>query len=190
MYAGAERACWWELDTLATHSHPSVAAFSKTLLAGQHIVYSGDPLKDHALVNFLDKFISKKPKAKLHGASVMQPVSAPLAAMAKPTTELGSDVFAALAETQVKPDEVFFHRFYTLQAVKARREAARAAKQARKEKKAAGEAGSDDEASSSGDEGFGVAGDDLPEDEVDAFLEKEEGVSSCEVVIISYPECV
>jgi ribosome biogenesis protein MAK21 len=61
-FALAEVAGWWELDALAAHSHPSVAAFARTLLAGQHVVYAGDPLKDHTPVAFLDKFIAKKPK--------------------------------------------------------------------------------------------------------------------------------
>ncbi|GFH16006.1 CBF domain-containing protein [Haematococcus lacustris] len=62
-FAGAERSCWWELAALAAHSHPSVAAMARTLLAGQCVVYDGDPLKDMALAAFLDKFIAKKPKA-------------------------------------------------------------------------------------------------------------------------------
>jgi hypothetical protein len=61
-FAHAERACWWELVALASHAHPSVASFSRTLLSGQCIVYAGDPLRDLALTSFLDKFIEKKPK--------------------------------------------------------------------------------------------------------------------------------
>lgn len=52
---------------------------ARTLLSGAHIVYGGDPLRDHALVTFLDKFLLKKPKqpkaaaGAAAGQSVMQP---------------------------------------------------------------------------------------------------------------------
>ena len=36
--------------------------FAQTLLAGKKIVYGGDPLADHTLISFLDRFMSKKPK--------------------------------------------------------------------------------------------------------------------------------
>ena len=34
-YANADRSCAWELSLLASHTHPSVAAMARTLLAGQ-----------------------------------------------------------------------------------------------------------------------------------------------------------
>ncbi|KAL6757303.1 CBF/Mak21 family-domain-containing protein [Haematococcus lacustris] len=179
-FAGAERSCWWELAALAAHSHPSVAAMARTLLAGQCVVYDGDPLKDMALAAFLDKFIAKKPKAQARGASLMQPITAADPEL-HPQTELGSvgsarpssagpgsEAFAALAESQVQPDEVFFHRFYTLQTVKARRAAAKTAKAAKRAKQGKG---SDDDASS--DDGKELGSED--EAEADALLEKEEG---------------
>ncbi|GFH22680.1 CBF domain-containing protein [Haematococcus lacustris] len=175
-FAGAERSCWWELAALAAHSHPSVAAMARTLLAGQCVVYDGDPLKDMALAAFLDKFIAKKPKAvvkaaalyclqaQARGASLMQPITAADPEL-HPQTELGSvgsprpssagpgsEAFAALAESQVQPDEVFFHRFYTLQTVKARRAAAKTAKAAKRAKQGKG---SDDDASSDDGEELG-----------------------------------
>lgn len=42
--------------------HPSVAAFAKALLAGTHISYDGDPLRDLTLTAFLDKFVQRKGK--------------------------------------------------------------------------------------------------------------------------------
>lgn len=64
LYACAERACWWELAGLAVHVHPSVAAMARSLLRGSPVVYDGDPLKDHSLATFLDKFVQKKPKVR------------------------------------------------------------------------------------------------------------------------------
>lgn len=37
---------------------------ARTLLSGCPIVYDGDPLRDHNLTSFLDKFIQKKPKVR------------------------------------------------------------------------------------------------------------------------------
>ncbi len=32
LYSNADRACWWELITLASHAHPSVSAMARTLM--------------------------------------------------------------------------------------------------------------------------------------------------------------
>ena len=76
--------------------------------------YSGDPLADMTLASFLDKWLQKKPKrlkqsrggsetkAKRRGESGTAEAFAP-----------GTREFAALAETEVDPSEVFFHRYYS-----------------------------------------------------------------------------
>mmetsp|Transcript_25238 Transcript_25238/g.68591 ORF Transcript_25238/g.68591 Transcript_25238/m.68591 type:complete len:769 (+) Transcript_25238:1389-3695(+) len=162
LYAMAERACWWELLALAAHAHPSVAAMARTLMSGQPVVYDGDPMHDHSLVAFLDKFIVKKPKANVRGGSVMQPpVVQP---SERSVAQLGHEAFSALAESEVQPDEVFFHRFHSLQTVKARRNAAQAAKKAKKAKR--GEDEGSEESSSDVD--------DMDEDEADAFMDNQE----------------
>jgi ribosome biogenesis protein MAK21 len=66
-YAGAERAGVWELSILSSHMHPSVAAMARTLCAGAHVVYAGDPLRDLSLAAFLDRWLQKKPKAAKKG---------------------------------------------------------------------------------------------------------------------------
>lgn len=60
--SNADCASWWELTTLASHVHPSVATMARTLLLGANIVYNGDPLNDLSLASFIDKFMEKKPK--------------------------------------------------------------------------------------------------------------------------------
>ena len=116
LYAAAETSCWWELRILAAHSHPSVAAFSRMLLGGSFIIYNGDPLRDFTLPVFLEKFVAKKPKAAsaVKGSSVMQPLGAVQGEEegvgGGGLAELGSEAFAALAEVQVEPSEIFFHR--------------------------------------------------------------------------------
>ena len=67
-------------------------------------------------------------------------------------------------------DEVFFHRFHSLQTVRARRNAAQIAKKAKKAKQGDDEGSSD----SSSDEELGSDG--LDEDEADAFMEGQEVV--------------
>ena len=66
LYAGAEKSSWWELCCLAQHMHPSCSAMACQLLAGTHTDYAGDPLRDHSLVAFLDKFVTRKPKVGRH----------------------------------------------------------------------------------------------------------------------------
>lgn len=39
-----------------------VAAMARTLLAGQSVLYDGDPLRDLTLGAFLEKFVQKKAK--------------------------------------------------------------------------------------------------------------------------------
>lgn len=58
-FAGAERACWWELNVLRRHVHPSVATMAGTLLAGTSILYNGDPLADLTTLAFLEKFVKR-----------------------------------------------------------------------------------------------------------------------------------
>ena len=77
--SNADRVSWWELTVLAAHVHPSVSTMARTLLSGNNIVYSGDPLTDLSLPAFLDKFMEKKPKGnhiaegRWHGGSQIAP---------------------------------------------------------------------------------------------------------------------
>ncbi|XP_039127762.1 CCAAT/enhancer-binding protein zeta [Dioscorea cayenensis subsp. rotundata] len=112
-YCNADRTSWWELTTLAAHVHPSVATMARTLLSGATIVYNGDPLNDLSLGAFLDKFMEKKPKAsrraegKWHGGSQIAP-----AKKLDTNHRLIGDEILQLAEEDVPPEDVVFHRFY------------------------------------------------------------------------------
>lgn len=105
-FANAEKSCLWELVCLSRHCHPSVAAMAKTLLAGVNIQYTGDPLKDLTLSEFLSKFVSKKYKQRVKGDSFMQPLADEAG---KKTTMLDSYEMINMA-----PDEAFFHRFHKI----------------------------------------------------------------------------
>ncbi|KAL8466406.1 hypothetical protein ACS0TY_035488 [Phlomoides rotata] len=107
-YCNADRVGWWELTVLATHVHPSVAAMAGTLLSGVNIVYNGNPLSDLSLVAFLDKFMEKKPKQSAwHGASQIEPAKK----IDMNHQLIGAEILS-LAEADVPPEDVVFHKFY------------------------------------------------------------------------------
>ncbi|NWI19309.1 CEBPZ protein, partial [Crypturellus soui] len=116
LYCGAESTSLWELKKLSEHFHPSVALFAKTILEGNHIQYSGDPLQDFTLMRFLDRFVYRNPK--LHkgkentSSVVMQPKKKQFMKNVQ-NLAVNSKEFRARDESTIPVDEVFFHRFYT-----------------------------------------------------------------------------
>ncbi|XP_045789959.1 CCAAT/enhancer-binding protein zeta-like [Trifolium pratense] len=108
-YCNADRVSWWELLVLASHAHPSVATMARTLLSGANIVYNGNPLNDLSLTAFLDKFMEKKPKQSAwHGGSQIEPVKQ----LDVNNLLIGPEILA-LAEADVPPEDLVFHKFYT-----------------------------------------------------------------------------
>ncbi|KAL6568326.1 hypothetical protein OROHE_004010 [Orobanche hederae] len=108
-YCNADRVGWWELMVLAAHVHPSVAAMARTLLCGVNIVYNGNPLSDLSLGAFLDKLMEKKPKQNTwHGASQIEPSKK----VDMNHHLIGAEILS-LAESDVPPEDVVFHKFYT-----------------------------------------------------------------------------
>ncbi|TPX71380.1 hypothetical protein SpCBS45565_g01118 [Spizellomyces sp. 'palustris'] len=81
LYCNAEKTCLWELTVFSTHFHPTVSLYAKTLLSGTPIApppnaTNYDPLQNHTLSRFLDRFIFKNPKkvsTAYKGTSLMQP---------------------------------------------------------------------------------------------------------------------
>ncbi|NXG90551.1 CEBPZ protein, partial [Stercorarius parasiticus] len=116
LYCGAESTSLWELKKLSEHFHPSVALFAKTILEGNHIQYSGDPLQDFTLMRFLDRFVYRNPK--LHkgkentSSVVMQPKKKQFMKDMQ-NLAVNSKEFRAKDESKIAVDEVFFHRFYS-----------------------------------------------------------------------------
>ncbi|KAI9119728.1 hypothetical protein K1719_009117 [Acacia pycnantha] len=108
-FCNADRVSWWELMVLASHSHPSVATMARTLLSGANIVYNGNPLNDLSLTAFLDKFMEKKPKQSTwHGGSQIEPAKE----MSINNHLIGPEILS-LAEVDVPPEDLVFHKFYT-----------------------------------------------------------------------------
>jgi len=95
LYCGAETVALWELESLASHFHPTVALFSGNLLKNEEIKYSGDPLGDFTVSRFLDRFVFRNPK-KDPGKN-------------KPTTVLGKrNVYRPKGIKAIAPDSKDF----------------------------------------------------------------------------------
>ncbi|NXJ12147.1 CEBPZ protein, partial [Odontophorus gujanensis] len=116
LYCGAESTSLWELKKLSEHFHPSVALFAKTILEGNHIQYSGDPLQDFTLMRFLDRFVYRNPKlhkGKENTSSVVMQRKKKQFMMDTRKLAVNSKEFLARDESKIPVDELFFHRFYT-----------------------------------------------------------------------------
>ncbi|XP_012869131.1 PREDICTED: CCAAT/enhancer-binding protein zeta [Dipodomys ordii] len=120
LFCGAENTSLWELKKLAEHFHPSVALFAKTILEGNHIQYSGDPLEDFTLIRFLDRFVYRNPKPhkgkENTDSVVMQPKRKHFIKDIR-SLAVNSKEFLAKEESQIPVDEVFFYRYYKKVAV-------------------------------------------------------------------------
>ncbi|KAI9359205.1 CBF/Mak21 family-domain-containing protein [Zopfochytrium polystomum] len=100
LFCKAEESCLWELVALSRHYHPTVSLFARTLLSSKPIeaprsATAYDPLQNHTLARFLDRFVYKNPKqvsAVLHrGSSIMQ---------ARPPTAKDEDEDLAYADDE------------------------------------------------------------------------------------------
>ncbi|XP_005005108.2 CCAAT/enhancer-binding protein zeta [Cavia porcellus] len=120
LFCGAENTSFWELKKLSEHFHPSVALFAKTILQGNYIQYSGDPLQDFTLMRFLDRFVYRNPKPhrgkENTDSVVMQPKRKHFIKDIR-SLAVNSKEFLAKEESQIPVDEVFFHRYYKKVAV-------------------------------------------------------------------------
>ena len=115
------------------------------------------------------------------GSTAAAALAAAAGSIAVDMTSLGPNAFADLAETEIAPDQLFFHKFFNLGAVKSKAKAAAAAKAAKAAAAADGggsDGGSDDEDSDGGELGRqGIESDeDLESEEVERALADAEGV--------------
>ncbi|XP_066863896.1 CCAAT/enhancer-binding protein zeta isoform X2 [Kogia breviceps] len=115
LFCGAENTSLWELRKLSEHFHPSVALFAKTILQGNYVEYSGDPLQDFTLMRFLDRFVYRNPKPRKGKENtdsvVMQPKRKHFMKDIR-SLAVNSKEFLAKEESQIPVDEVFFYRYY------------------------------------------------------------------------------
>ncbi|ESN91059.1 hypothetical protein HELRODRAFT_182310 [Helobdella robusta] len=73
-FCRADMDCLWELNIFLYHYHPTVVIFAKSIVNGEKIDYSGDPLENYAFKKFLDRFICKNPKKVHEGPNENQPL--------------------------------------------------------------------------------------------------------------------
>ncbi|XP_066532775.1 CCAAT/enhancer-binding protein zeta [Hoplias malabaricus] len=119
LYCGANYTTLWELQKLALHFHPSVALFARTIMQGEFIQYTGDPLQDFTLIRFLDRFVFRNPK-QVKGkqnteATVMQPKHKKTMNNVR-SLPVNCEEYLAKEESQIPVDELFFYRFFKKRA--------------------------------------------------------------------------
>ncbi|XP_066576985.1 CCAAT/enhancer-binding protein zeta [Amia ocellicauda] len=114
-FCRADNTSLWELSMLASHFHPSVAFFARTILQGDFIQYTGDPLQDFTLIRFLDRFVFRNPKqhkGKENTDSVVMQPKQKLSMDNVRSLPVNCREFLEKDESQIPVDEVFFHRFF------------------------------------------------------------------------------
>ena len=145
LHTNADNTCVWELLPLLSHFQPTILVNATHIL--NHTPIPGTPdLSLHTLTHFLDRFVYRNPKLArtgLKGSSIMQPMAAedPKGVLvsgtngAKSSTPVNSEAFKNLADTHVRADEVFFHKYFnTLGGKKEKKEAKKAEKRARQDR--------------------------------------------------------
>lgn len=122
-WSNAEQSCLWEVIPYLRHFHPSVSVFASNLLDRQ-TAQAKPELANHTLINFLDKFVYKNPKAtdSKRGGSIMQPVLAagsaahivvPGKATVKQQGTVNSAAFWNKKQEDVAAEDVFFHAYFS-----------------------------------------------------------------------------
>ena len=84
-FTNAINTLMWELEPFCNHFHPTVALYARSIISLKPIpvpadLKNYDPILNHTLNRFLDRFVYKAPKKVKHlnhGSSVMQPRSIP-----------------------------------------------------------------------------------------------------------------
>ncbi|KIY68192.1 CBF-domain-containing protein [Cylindrobasidium torrendii FP15055 ss-10] len=123
-YANASATPLWELTVLLYHYHPTVALLASQLLAAQPLSVSAD-LSLNTLSHFLDRFVYKNPKqistkddgtSTGRGVSAMQPTASSSSGVrslrAGVEAPVNEKAFLGQREEDVRPDEVFFWKFF------------------------------------------------------------------------------
>ncbi|XP_035986300.1 CCAAT/enhancer-binding protein zeta isoform X2 [Fundulus heteroclitus] len=112
LFCGADRSTLWELHRLALHFHPSVSLFAKTILQGESIQYSGDPLQDFTLIRFLDRFVFRNPKQLKGKQNTDSAALRPKQRFPASSLPVNGAEFLSKEESQIPVEDVFFYRFF------------------------------------------------------------------------------
>lgn len=122
-WSNAAQSCLWEIIPYFQHFHPSVSVFASNLIVRQKALPKPE-LANHTLINFLDKFVYKNPKAadSKRGTSIMQPVLAagsaahvvvPGKSASKHQPTVNSAAFWNKKQQDVAAEDVFFHAYFS-----------------------------------------------------------------------------
>ncbi|KAK6511843.1 hypothetical protein TWF481_000749 [Arthrobotrys musiformis] len=170
LYANADRSSLWELIPFLSHFHPTVGLYANSLY-GDAPMPSKPDLSLHTLTHFLDRFVYRNAKASstTKGSSIMQPLAGgDTRGMILSTKTAGrglvpvnSDAFSNMKEENVKEDEVFFHKFFTM------RKQSDASKSQKKDKKKKTDDG-DEDSEFDDEEAWGAMVDSRPDLDIDA----------------------
>ena len=120
VHASANGTIAWELETLARHYHPSVRAFSRSILedARCEISYGGNPIRDLSNAAFLDRFSYRNPKKRdQNRLRSMDKVFGDQGREARTgrasrSVAVNSVQFLDKAPRNVPENERFFHKFF------------------------------------------------------------------------------
>ena len=92
------------------HSHPTVRLWAKSLMDGNPVeAYSGDPLLDFSISNFLDRIAYKDPKSKDKLAKFADKRSSKTADYEKPVNEY--DFKKGERPDTLRPEEEFMYKY-------------------------------------------------------------------------------
>uniref|UniRef100_H2YRJ6 CCAAT-binding factor domain-containing protein n=1 Tax=Ciona savignyi TaxID=51511 RepID=H2YRJ6_CIOSA len=122
LYAAADQTNLWEVHSMTRHFHPTVAIYAKELYESKtdSDTRTGDPLDDYTLIKFLDRFVYRNPKSKEVTSRKKANQSVRLlsanhrrrhAAFNQTQIPVNSPEF--LQKTNLAPDEVFYHRYFS-----------------------------------------------------------------------------
>lgn len=118
LFAKADHVCLWDLVPFSRHFHPTVSLYAQKLIVGAEIPTpkdgsNYDPLRNHTLTLFLDRFVYKNPKkevAKHSGSSLMQPHQNKKAFQQEQPMNLVD--WTHKTETEIAADELFFVQYF------------------------------------------------------------------------------
>ncbi|XP_069811402.1 CCAAT/enhancer-binding protein zeta-like [Dendropsophus ebraccatus] len=112
LFCGADNTSVWELKKLSEHFHPSVALFAKTILEGNSVQYTGDPLQDFTLMRFLDRFVYRNPKQQKIKENNRGYLMHQKKKSYQEREPVNSATFLEKQESEIPVDEIFFHRYF------------------------------------------------------------------------------
>lgn len=137
-FAHAATSLLWEIEAFLKHYHPTVGVYAESLVKG-----SQQPKPDlglFTLAHFLDRFVYKnaKEKAGPKGMSIMQPLGGGFNTKSTDQAPANTVDWLAKRADQVRPDEQFYHQYFTTKQLKLKGAA-------QKKKKKSGDDDEDDE---------------------------------------------